>query len=394
MEFSFLAEPLPESAPFPWGIPLSEDASASPISQNEEDDPEREAPPEIGANKFGSAGGGSVTDFGVGDFEAALRDFPRPLHKGKPLEGAMRHLLAEGLADLPLPAHGNTWERWRALAAVGALDLPLAKIYEGHTDALAILAELKADAAPGLWSVWAAEPPDAKVTFRETANGGVLSGRKAWCSGAAFVDCAVVSAWTEGGEPLLAQVKLRQPGVTIETDRWKAVGMAASESVSVIFRETPATAVGAPGDYVQRPGFWQGGAGIAAVWYGGATAVAEKLATSPRIAHDPHAAAHLGAIDFALRSARALLREAAAWIDAHPQADACAAALRVRACVEAAAQEVLLRTGRALGPGLLCGDAIHAQRCADLPVFLRQSHAEQDLQALGELAAREWEDWL
>ncbi len=169
--------------------------------------------------------------------------------------------------------------------------------------------------------------------------------------------------------------------------------MSASESVSVIFNGAGAAAVGGAGDYVARPGFWQGGAGIAAVWYGGAVAVARTLAASARVGNDPHAAAHLGAVDSVLRAAKALLMETAAWIDAHPMDDAAAAALRVRACAEAAANEVLLRTGRALGPGPLCGDAIHAQRCADLPVFLRQSHAEHDLAALGRCVARDSAAW-
>jgi len=325
-------------------------------------------------------------------FIAALQDFPQPFPSVEPLGTAMRRLIAEGLADLPLPGGGNTWERWRALAAVAAIDLSLAKLYEGHTDALAILAELKGTKADGLWAVWAAEPPNARVTLSDD-NGGTLSGRKQWCSGAATMDHAVISAWTEDGQPILAQVTLPQPGVSVETGGWAAVGMAASESVSVVFEGARAQAVGVAGDYVARPGFWQGGAGIAAVWYGGAVAIARTLAGSARIANDPHAAAHLGAVDFALRAAKALLKETAAWIDAHPKADAAGAALRVRACVEAAANEVLLRTGRALGPGPLCGDAIHAQRCADLPVFLRQSHAEHDLAALGRCVASDSPAW-
>lgn len=122
-------------------------------------------------------------------------------------------------------------------------------------------------------------------------------------------------------------------------------------------------------------------------------AIARRLGASKRAQDDPHVAVHLGAVDTALRAAKALLVETAAWIDANPKADASAAALRVRACVEAAANEALLRTGRALGPGPLCGDAIHARRCADLPVFLRQSHAEHDLAALGRCLAGDCTSW-
>jgi hypothetical protein len=40
--------------------------------------------------------------------------------------------------------------------------------------------------------------------------------------------------------------------------------------------------------------------------------------------------------------------------------------------------------GRALGAAPLCRNERFARAMADLPVFLRQSHAERDLAALGE----------
>ncbi len=331
----------------------------------------------------------SLTSFNEESFFTALANLPRPFRRVEDLGVAMQRLREARQDDLPLPGSGHTLARWRALAAVGACDLSLAKIYEGHTDAVAILAELGGDQPEGLGAVWAAEPPQARVMFA----GGTLSGRKLWCSGAAVVGYALVSAWTESGEPILVRVALDQPGVEIENGGWNAVGMAASQSVAVIFRQAEAVAVGAPGAYVARPGFWQGGAGIAAVWYGGAVAIGQTLASSRKLDENAHAAAHLGAVDSALRGTKALLVETAAWMDANPAADASAPALRLRASVEMTANEVLLRTGRALGPGPLCGDALHAQRCADLPVFLRQSHAEHDLAALGRSLAGDWSAW-
>jgi hypothetical protein len=326
-------------------------------------------------------------------FEDALAGITLPLKSLDSVDQAMRRLIERGLTDIPLPGSGSTIRRWRSLAEVASIDLCLAKIYEGHTDALAILAELNGQRSDGIWAVWAAEPPSARVIFRADSEGGSLHGRKAWCSGAAIVDAAVLSAWDESNRPVLVQIRLRQPGVKIETQGWEAVGMSASQSVSVVFDGARGVSLGGPGDYTSRPGFWQGGAGIAATWYGGAIAVGRQLANSSRVMSDPHAAAHLGAVDAALRSARALLIETAEWIDQHPTADACAPALRVRGCVETVANEVLLRVGRALGAAPLCIDAQHAQRCADLTVFLRQSHAESDLAALGHAVASEEIAW-
>jgi hypothetical protein len=163
---------------------------------------------------------------------------------------------------------------------------------------------------------------------------------------------------------------------------WPAVGMAASDSRTMRFDRVPAEPVGGPGAYVERPGFAHGGAGVAACWYGCAVGVARALLAGAR---GPHALSHLGAVDAALVGARAVLDQAAAAIDADPKADAGLLTARTRAVVEAAATEVLDRTGRALGAGPLCRDGAHAARVADLTVYLRQSHAEADLARTGEL---------
>jgi len=68
-----------------------------------------------------------ATPFGEESFVLALADRPRPFGSAKEIAAAMRCLLAEGLTDLPLPGGGNTRERWRALASVGALDLSLVR---------------------------------------------------------------------------------------------------------------------------------------------------------------------------------------------------------------------------------------------------------------------------
>ncbi|HEY2023835.1 acyl-CoA dehydrogenase [Paraburkholderia sp.] len=297
---------------------------------------------------------------------------------------------------LPLPAQGDTLTRWRALAAVAGCDLGLVKLFEGHTDALAILAELDGPVPPdgSRWGVWAAETPDARVratTARAARTGEAtaqlqLSGTKAWCSGAHAVSHALVTAWLDD-EPVLAAVAMNHASISIDTSKWQAVGMQATQSADVSFDITPATRVGAPHAYVQRAGFWHGGAGIAACWYGAAARIGQTLRDACARRADPHALAHLGATDVALAAAAALLRESAAWIDAHPRADAINVALRARLAVEAAASAVIEHATRALGAAPLCRDARFARALADLPVFLRQSHAERDLAALGELLA-------
>jgi hypothetical protein len=154
-------------------------------------------------------------------FDPAPADVLTPLvlRHGRAL--SLGHLVEAGIDVLPRPGSGHTLARWRVLAAVAAHDLSLVKLFEGHTDALAILAELggATSTPPGArWGTWCAEPPDAKVVFEQAeagqANAGQgirMHGTKAWCSGAASVTHAVVSGWNAAGEPCLAAVPWPSP---------------------------------------------------------------------------------------------------------------------------------------------------------------------------------------
>ncbi len=306
-----------------------------------------------------------------------------PIPSEASVGAAMRDLIAADLADPPHPGGGQTAVRWNCLARVGAIDLSLAKLYESHADALAILAELEATADPALLhAVWAAEDPRAPLHFRD----GQLTGAKSWCSGAATVDVGLVTASDSKGRSVLVRVELDHLTVTVQTSGWRSNAMAAAGTTELRFDGAPAEVIGGPESYLDRPGFWHGGAGIAAVWFGAATALGDRLATGLEGRDEPHALAHFGAIDADLAATRALLHESAAWIDVQPRADAFAVAMRARLAVEASARNVLDRVGRALGPGPLAAESGFAQRHADLDMFIRQSHAERDAASLGAIS--------
>jgi hypothetical protein len=355
-------------------------------------------PPETATGKAGLARAASVVRpdmHPVASLEDSLRDIPFEANDPAALGEVLHTLIQLGydrLPYVPLPGHGQTLLRWRALAAVAARDLGLVKLFEGHTDALAILAELHGPTPPAgsRWGVWAAEPPDARVQARKHASRPdgptqlSLSGIKAWCSGAGVVSHALVTAWLDG-EPVLAAVALEHASISIDASKWQAVGMQATASADVSFDETPAQLVGEAHSYVRRPGFWHGGAGIAACWYGAAAQIGRRLHEAASQHADAHRFAHLGSVEVALAGAAAVLRESAAYIDANPQADAQREAMRARLVVEAASTAVMNHATRTLGAGPLCRDARFARALADLPVFLRQSHAERDLAGLGEL---------
>ena len=300
--------------------------------------------------------------------------------------------LTSGALKLPLPGGGATAERWTHLAELTETDIVAGRLAEAHTDAVAILAELDGpEPRPAqLWGVWAAEPPDPVLYARGDNGAMTLHGTKPWCSGAEICSHALVTARLASGEHGLFAANLDHPTVAPLSSRWRNSGMARSDTRSVRFNDTPAVSVGGPGEYLNRPGFWHGAIGVAACWLGGARSVAAALyqrATGNRV--DAHMLAHLGAVDAALAAAAAMLTSVAAEIDADPldrKGLAELTARRTRAVVETAVEETLRRTARALGPAPLCEDADHAQRVADLTVYVRQSHAERDLEQLGRLA--------
>jgi alkylation response protein AidB-like acyl-CoA dehydrogenase len=301
-----------------------------------------------------------------------------------------------GRLDLPLPGGGRTRERWAVLADLAGEDLSVARLAEGHADALAILAELGA-APPSVgsrWGVWAAQPPGPGLMARWADDGWRLDGTKQYCSGARSCTDAVVTATAPDGGRLFA-VSTRDLSPIPGT--WPATGMAASDTLDVRFRDIAAEPLGGPGSYTSRPGFAHGGAGVAACWYGGARAIGMMLrAAAAERDVGPHALAHLGAVDIALYTGKTMLDVAAAEIDADPedhQNGGSLRALRVRALIEAISSEVMDRVGRALGAGPLCRDEAHSRRVADLTVYLRQHHAERNLAELGTLVTSRGVAW-
>nr|WP_296781011.1 acyl-CoA dehydrogenase [Rhodococcus sp. (in: high G+C Gram-positive bacteria)] len=313
------------------------------------------------------------------------------------LTDRLKSWVIEESPDLPLPGAGFTDTRWLTLAALGREDTVLGRFAEAHADAIAILDELDGPTPKRghIWGVWAAEPPSPVLEASHGVHGWKLTGVKPWCSGASLCTDALVTARV-GDRSMLFAVDLTQDWCRPIPNTWHAVGMSRSDSGSVRFDGARAVAVGDAGAYVERPGFWHGAIGVAAVWFGSACAVGDALHTAVRSGADAHASAHLGAVAASLGAASSALTTAAAEIDSDPSDSADRGRTRarvVRAIVEGAATDCIDRVGRALGAAPLCSNGVHARRVADLTVYLRQSHAERDLAALGEDIAKEDNPW-
>ncbi|WP_265522866.1 acyl-CoA dehydrogenase family protein [Oerskovia flava] len=315
----------------------------------------------------------------------------------------------------PHPGSGRTLALWELLASTAAHDVALARTLEPHLDALAVLAQ--ADPTPDLkpvgvtgsandrsWGVFAAEGPGLRLEASEDAGRWTLTGVKPWCSLAAHLSHALVTAWTDDGRRLFA-VDLRSAGVQPDDGPWVARGLTSVVSAPVRFDGAVAVPVGRAGWYLDRPGFAWGGIGVAACWYGGAVGVARAMVdraldTSGR-EPDQLALAHLGAVDRHLTGARTALAEAARLVDAASGRSRTELpdppgilARRVRGVVAQAVEETLTRSAHALGPGPLTTDEAFARRVADLGLYVRQHHAERDDASLGrDLLARGERPW-
>ncbi|MEE3852244.1 acyl-CoA dehydrogenase family protein [Gordonia sp. LSe1-13] len=303
-----------------------------------------------------------------------------------------QRIVAEKALDTPLPGRGETSRRLHTLAEQCRDGIAVGRLVEAHLDADAILAEILGErVAPGdFWGVWAAEPPEPTVTAERQGGRWELTGAKPWCSGVAACTHALVTA-RDGELRRLFAVDLTQPGVWPERGGWAATGMRSTETGTARFDHAPARPVGAPGDYLNRPGFWHGGVGVAACWFGGAQKVADTLYAAAADRSDDITLMHVGAVDALLAQGQALLDHAAAEIDAAPKDEVMARRLahQVRWSIEQVATGVIDRVNRALGPSPLVHDREHAQAVADLGIYIRQSHADRDLVTLGRLAAQE-----
>ncbi|WP_224388393.1 acyl-CoA dehydrogenase [Pseudonocardia sp. ICBG1293] len=320
---------------------------------------------------------------------AVLDPVPAPAGPAEPFPAApgatVAAAVAAGELDLPLPGSGATATRWARLARIARRDLPVARLAEGHADAVAILADHhRAPVEGATYGVWASRSGGG-ARYDTGPDGPRLTGTVRFCSGTHLLDRALVVAGARDGTRLV-DLDLAAPQVERVT-AWHAAGMAASDTHDVVLHDVPVpagTVVGGPDAYTARPGFAHGGAGVAAVWLGAAAAIVDHVAVPLRTTGpDPHRLAALGAVHTAVAAADALLVVTAARIDADPTNAHHDAVATVRAAVERACRTVLDAAPEIAGVAVLAGSALLSARLADLQIYLRQHHGGRDLADLG-----------
>jgi hypothetical protein len=290
-------------------------------------------------------------------------------------------------SPLPVPGQGKTADRHLHLMAAGRKDLELARLAEAHWDAIAILAEANRKPQSGaIYGVWASEIPGEQLLLNPIRSSFVLSGTKRFCSGAGIVTNALVTVTQP--QHFLVDVALPPAAnqITFDETDWKIDAFAAIHTATATFDQLPIQKeqiVGPPGWYLDRVGFWWGACGPAACWAGGGQALADYALSQQR--HDAHSLAHLGAMQAGVWELRSCLIQAGHQIDNGTKTTAAARimALTLRHLVEHACTDILRRFARAYGPRPLISDKRISRLYHELDLYLRQSHAERDLELLG-----------
>jgi len=303
--------------------------------------------------------------------------------------------LASGLADdRGVPLIGRRAEHDR-LRAAGARDLAWGRLYEGHVNALQLIARCgtaaqrdraAADVAAGrLFAVWNTQGANGVTVASADERGITLNGAKTFASGAGRVARAIVTAHWPDGSVQMTVVPMDRVRVDVDPTFWRPYGMEASDSFAVDFtgvRLERDDLIGAPDAYERMPWFGAGASRFVAVQTGAVEALASDLAAflRRRGQHDePLALARLGecAID-----ARAALLWTNACAEAWTRYDATPSALHeaelrglvdaARCAVERIALDVCERVERGVGARGLLETEPFARRLRDLRMYLRQ----------------------
>ena len=231
-----------------------------------------------------------------------------------------------------------------ALAEVGRADLSAGRLYEGHVDAMLLVARFGTSAEQArvarrvgggrIFGVWNTGPAEGGVRVTPDADGGArVDGVKTFASGAARVDGAVVTgALPDGGWQMcvVPVAALRRTGAArIDRASWRPLGMLGSASYTIAFRgaRLPRRALlGTKDSYYAQPRFTGGAVRFAAVQLGGAERLVDALRGFLRAAgraDDPYQRARVGEAVTLVAGGRAWLRAAADVAEAHA-ADAAA----------------------------------------------------------------------
>ena len=289
-----------------------------------------------------------------------------------------------GGAGLSEPGQHN--DLCTVLRLLGAADLSVARIYEGHVNAVALVArygdrdQVQALAERiskgGLSAVWGAD--DAKGLHVIDGESLLLEGRKILASGAGFVTDPIVTANSGGGQVMcLLHLSMEEK---IDLSGWAAQGMRSTATGAIDLSGTalsPANIIGSAGDFMRQP-YFSGGAWRFCAAHVGATERLVDLFRDHLIARnrgdDPYQLQRLAHCIASAKTARQWVEEAARRLSAdEPDAvNVVAFANLTRMVTERCALDVMEAVQRGVGLASFIRPNSIERISRDLATYLRQ----------------------
>ena len=247
----------------------------------------------------------------------------------------------------------------RVLATLGWGNLPVARLYEGHVNALVLITtfgsadqrmQAAEDASRGeVFAVWNTEAGDGVRLESTGAGRHRLLGAKTFASGADAVTRPVVTGrLPDGGWQMMLLPLGDADRDRVDTSWWRPLGMNASASHRIDFGDLEVAAealIGTPGDYYRQPWFSGGAIRFAAAQLGGAAALLDAAVATLRDAgrtDDALQQARLGEAAIAIASGEQWLF----WAANHADASALGGAREPRVSAEEMVTAAnMMRTG-------------------------------------------------
>jgi len=322
---------------------------------------------------------------------ATLRALPDRADNPGWMRRAFAHATQAGLADISCATPSEAQAMMRRMATAGRADLPFGRLFEGHVNALILVAAQGGTApADAILGVWNSDIPGEPLRI----DAGLLHGGKNFASGAGFVTHPIVTL--DANDPhanRMLLVDMARATVGIDRAWWNPVGMLRSETHIVRFDGTAVDDrwyLGAPGAYQRQPGFSAGALRFVAVQAGGVHAlfdhVRDHLLATGRAGH-PHQKHRLARLFGLADAGYALIdRTAAAWDTTDPTRIVPLVAA-ARGGIEAIATEALAIAQAAIGVQGMQHTHPLAAVLTDLAVYLRQPNPDGARDAAGDAAA-------
>ena len=318
------------------------------------------------------------------------------------------------------PYTGDVFTLWMMTKEIARADMSLARCWEGHVNSLVLLdgmstEEQKARWFKGVvergekWVAWSGEPqarkPDEPIRFGTTVEkvdrGYVINGNKVFATSAGGAQWAILLVNTAGpggvrhaaaeniDTVLMMACNLSDPSVEIDTSWWDPIGMRATASHLVHFRNTfipDEDLIGYPGQYLKEG--WQTCfiPHYAATFLGAAEAAydyALNYITTQKKIEDPYVQHHLGQMSVNVETAHLWLRHVARLWETGRYLEAQLAGSRARHVVEHLAEDTVKQCIRACGARCLIRPSALERVYRDLSFYVRHDNDDQILATIG-----------